>query len=337
MKNVGADIADVASESGWVVRPVSAIASPHDVISIADAAIIVMPVNPVAAAPYMLLARDLRVRKFPVVYYGPVEGRPSPLAIQKWMLGSFPIVAPSEYVRDKLVEVGFGVVDVVRHGVNLRLVERSKPYFAMARNKVRRGLENKVVFGTVAFYHVRKGLERLADAIRLVTQEVKDVHFIIVTTDRGRLKLGDLPNTTIETAFGARSRQEVFAWYSALDWVIIPSLAEGFGLPLIEANAVGAPVIHNALPPLMEITDETVNIVFQFDNVYEKNVGDGIVYEMHDYNPERLAKAILKAYDETVNARDEYVERKKRAIEHARRYDIRKLYPHLLKLLSEVT
>ncbi|MBK8020081.1 MAG: glycosyltransferase family 4 protein [Chloroflexi bacterium] len=46
------------------------------------------------------------------------------------------------------------------------------------------------------------------------------------------------------------------ALYSLAAMVVLPSLQEGFGLPLVEAMTCGAPVIHSDLPVLNEITGE---------------------------------------------------------------------------------
>lgn len=46
---------------------------------------------------------------------------------------------------------------------------------------------------------------------------------------------------------------EVAALYSAARWVVMPSLYEGFGLPLVEAMAVGAPLLCSDIPVLREV------------------------------------------------------------------------------------
>jgi alpha-1,3-rhamnosyl/mannosyltransferase len=49
------------------------------------------------------------------------------------------------------------------------------------------------------------------------------------------------------------SRDVLQALYYGAGAFVFPSLAEGFGLPVIEALAVGLPVIANDLPSLVEI------------------------------------------------------------------------------------
>jgi glycosyltransferase involved in cell wall biosynthesis len=49
------------------------------------------------------------------------------------------------------------------------------------------------------------------------------------------------------------SEQELHALYAHARVVLIPSRAEGFGLPLLEAFAAGAPVVASAIPALKEV------------------------------------------------------------------------------------
>lgn len=48
--------------------------------------------------------------------------------------------------------------------------------------------------------------------------------------------------------------QAVAALYNAFDVLLLPSRAEGFGIPLIEAQACGTPVITNAVTSMPELT-----------------------------------------------------------------------------------
>ncbi len=52
------------------------------------------------------------------------------------------------------------------------------------------------------------------------------------------------------------SRHELARVYAHASVVLVPSIAEGFGLPVIEALACGTPVIANDIPVFREIMTE---------------------------------------------------------------------------------
>jgi glycosyltransferase involved in cell wall biosynthesis len=54
------------------------------------------------------------------------------------------------------------------------------------------------------------------------------------------------------------SRDELASLYSSATAVVVPSLAEGFGIPVIEALACGAPVVASDIPVLREVGFEGV-------------------------------------------------------------------------------
>ena len=55
--------------------------------------------------------------------------------------------------------------------------------------------------------------------------------------------------------------QELRLWYNAADAFVYPSLFEGFGLPVLEAMASGAPVICSDAPSLQEVAGDAAMIV----------------------------------------------------------------------------
>jgi glycosyltransferase involved in cell wall biosynthesis len=58
--------------------------------------------------------------------------------------------------------------------------------------------------------------------------------------------------------FPKLGRRELAPYYRAAAAVVLPSLAEGFGLPVIEALACGAPVVVSDIPVLVQVGGEGV-------------------------------------------------------------------------------
>ncbi len=60
---------------------------------------------------------------------------------------------------------------------------------------------------------------------------------------------------------GFLPEQDLCLWYNAADGFVYPSLFEGFGLPVLEAMASGAPVICSDAPSLQEVAGDAALIV----------------------------------------------------------------------------
>jgi glycosyltransferase involved in cell wall biosynthesis len=57
------------------------------------------------------------------------------------------------------------------------------------------------------------------------------------------------------TITGAISDAELMNWYRQAAVVVLPSHLEGFGLPILEAMAMGIPTVASTLPAIREVTD----------------------------------------------------------------------------------
>ena len=106
------------------------------------------------------------------------------------------------------------------------------------------------------------------------------------------------------------SHQEVFAQYVAADLVCFVSLYEGFGVPIIEANIVGRPLITSNLEPMGSIAGDaaclvdpknTISIkqavmrVIQ-DKEYRENLVDNGFLNAQRYSPSAVAARYLDVY-----------------------------------------
>lgn len=74
-------------------------------------------------------------------------------------------------------------------------------------------------------------------------------------------------------------RSEVVNTYAACDLLVFASTYEGFGLPIIEAQAVGRPVVTSDLLSMPEVAGGAACLVNPFD---VKSIRDGILRVMRD-------------------------------------------------------
>lgn len=76
------------------------------------------------------------------------------------------------------------------------------------------------------------------------------------------------------------SREALLEQYIKADMLIFASTYEGFGLPIVEANALGRPVISSNLSPMTEVANGAACLVDPFDAM---SIGAGVKRVMEDY------------------------------------------------------
>ena len=335
LREVARDIAYVAQRQKLTPIMLDYTAEASELSRMFDRGIVVMAWNPLYVTPYALLVRDLNRLKTKTIMYTTTEGEIPKRFVHDWEKREVPLVANSEYTRRKLVKVGLNVIDVVPHGVNFEVVEKARPLVDAARRMLREKLGDGVYFVTVASAHPRKGLARYAKVVAKAREKCKECKFWIVTQSSAKSFFNGIDGVFVDTGFGKRSKTEIFALLGAADWYVQPTLAEGFGLPVLEAMAMGTPVVHTAYEPLTEFTEPSANILVRYEDVKYDTFGEGLYYELHLYDINDFVDAILEAYDIAKNRREEYEERSKRVEKHARQYDVVKVYTKLLKIVRQ--
>lgn len=118
---------------------------------------------------------------------------------------------------------------------------------------------------TVGTIEPRKNLPTLVRAFAALCNEFP--HDLVLAGPEGWL-MDEIERTIAESGIGARVRRIGFvddgalvALYSGADAVAIPSLYEGFGLPVLEAMASGAPVLTSNVSSLPEVAGNAALLV----------------------------------------------------------------------------
>jgi len=106
--------------------------------------------------------------------------------------------------------------------------------------------------------------------------------------------------------------QEVALHYQKSDLVIFVSTFEGFGMPIIEANQSGRPVITSNLSPMKEVAGNAAHLV-------------------DPYNVEEIKKGVFKIINDS-DYRKQLIER---GLENAKFYDIASVTQQFLMLYSK--
>jgi glycosyltransferase involved in cell wall biosynthesis len=150
-------------------------------------------------------------------------------------------------------------VHVVPHGVPAALLATPGPDEA-ARVAERLSLPEGYVLA-VGTIEPRKGLDLLVEA--MAAAGAPDLP-LVVAGPRG---WGGVDLAAIADAHGLRPERlrllgritdaELAVVLRRASVLAVPSRAEGFGLPVLEAMAAGVPVVHSDAPALVELSDET--------------------------------------------------------------------------------
>ncbi|HEX7976006.1 MAG TPA: glycosyltransferase family 1 protein [Anaerolineales bacterium] len=223
-----------------------------------------------------LLPRFSRVRS--VFTLNDLTYRLVPQAHQGWnrrflslMMGRFlqaadVVIAISESTRQdaaRLYNIDPARIEVVYDGVSPRFHPAAQEDREAVRQKY--GLPGHFIL-YVGMIEPRKNLVTLLRAYRKLRDEKLEQR-LVIAGKRGWLAEGffralaglDLENDVLLPGFIAE--QDLPALYSAADVFAYPSLYEGFGLPVLEAMACGAPVVCSNSSSLPELAGEAALMV----------------------------------------------------------------------------
>jgi glycosyltransferase involved in cell wall biosynthesis len=169
------------------------------------------------------------------------------------------LIAVSQHTKDMIVEhlgVSEDRIFVARHGVDPHF--RRLPKADVEAYRARSGLQRPYLL-FVGTAEPRKNLLRLVDAYaRLRHQGHDDLQLVVAgksawgsTALREHIDgLGLAPHVRL---LGYVPAEDLPLLYNGADVFSLPSIAEGYGMPLLEAMACGVPVVASNLTALPEV------------------------------------------------------------------------------------
>ncbi|HET8783887.1 MAG TPA: glycosyltransferase family 1 protein [Pyrinomonadaceae bacterium] len=177
------------------------------------------------------------------------------------------IITPTEAIKTEVcnhLSVGLEKVVVTREAPR-GLFRRLEPAQTVELQK-RLGIEKDFILfvGTV---EPRKNLERLVQAFEQIVRSTSLTPQLVIAGGEGWL-MDDFAAGIAKRGLAGRvlltgylHDAELCALYSACSVFVYPSLYEGFGLPLVEAMACGAPVITSDIPSIRETVEDSARLV----------------------------------------------------------------------------
>lgn len=214
-----------------------------------------------ARVPRIVVIYDLSFRRYPETFTIRTRrflGRSVPHAIER----ADAVVAISEFTRQEILSL-YSVepekVVVIPCGIDPNAF-RALPSAEVDAALLRHGLTRGYVL-TVGTLEPRKNLLGLVSAYRSLPLEVKERHPLIIVGGKG------WRDTEIVQELAAASSEPIRrlgyvedadlpALYNGAAMFAYPTLYEGFGLPVLEAMACGAPVVTSNVASLPEVAGE---------------------------------------------------------------------------------
>ncbi len=231
------------------------------------------------------------------------------------------IVTISNYSVEK-IQRHYGIepqkIRIVPNGVD---VEKFKPIQNSNELRHQFGLGNGPVVLFVGSLIPRKGLPYLVEAAKKIVKEQPDITFLIV----GEGPLKQQTTASIEAAnlsvnfkfLGALKDDTLNAAYNCTDMFVLPSIQEGQGIVLLEAQASGKPIVAFDIGGVNEAvrnnetgllvkrgnTDELADALLRFlsdDALREKMGANGRKFVSENFTWDICAQKMLKVYHEAL-------------------------------------
>jgi glycosyltransferase involved in cell wall biosynthesis len=157
------------------------------------------------------------------------------------------IVTVSKYSRDKIIQfydADTAKIRIVPNGVDL---QRFKPVQGLESIKRQIGIDSKLCVLFVGRLIPRKGLSFLIEAAKYVVKEFKETIFVIVgdgpLKNHLRAYLEEINLSGNFVFIGDVNENVLPALYNCADVFALPSIQEGQGIALLEAQATAKPVV----------------------------------------------------------------------------------------------
>lgn len=177
------------------------------------------------------------------------------------------ITTISEQVKNEIIQLTKCNEEKI-HVIYIPVAEIFKPRFPKSQQRIPKLL--------LVGYAPNKNFERIINAIQGIECELH------VVGKRSDLYERQLKKLNISYVYASGYDQiQMYEKYAEVDVLVFASTYEGFGMPIIEAQAVGLPVITSNCSSMPEVAGDGAHLVDPFN---EEDIRKGILQVLSDEN-----------------------------------------------------
>ncbi len=225
----------------------------------------------ICPVPFVLTVNDLAWETNPEVFPAAIRLRLRKL-VPKSAHRARLVLTVSEFTKKCLIDY-YGLderkIVVTYHGIS-SIYQPVRDAAALERIRMKHKLPERFIL-YVGKLQARKNLPRLLSAFRSLVQQGSIPHHLVLVGKRtwtsdetfAAIDSPELKGRVVVT--GEVPLDELALLYAAAEMFVFPSLAEGFGLPPLEAMACGTPVISSNATSLPEVVGNAGILIDPYD------------------------------------------------------------------------
>ena len=200
------------------------------------------------------------------------------------------IIADSQTTKEDIIKF----LEIPEEKIRVIYLAPSEEFAPQDDEKIKSALQKykikKPYILSVGTQEPRKNIQKLLDVFEKIVAERKDMHMVLT----GKYGWGPgyhTPQNVIWTDYV--TQDDLKALYSGCRVFAYPSLYEGFGLPILEAMACGAPVVTSNNSSMAEIAKDAAILV---DPRSEQQIKKAIelVLDLNMENYQKMVKASIE-------------------------------------------
>lgn len=211
------------------------------------------------------------------------------------------IAVKNYYVNN--LHVPQGKISVIPNGVDLKLYSKSEKLRNEYRNKLKLGQQD-VVLIDVANFHPNKGHKHLIKAFSQIKQSISNAKLLLVGEGVERPRIQSLASKTnhADSIHFLGNRNDIPELLNCSDIYVSPTYFEGMSNSLMEAMAIGLPVVTTAIPENALLIKNGFNgLLIPMDDRLDISLSQGLISLIKnpkgkDWLGTNARKTILETY-----------------------------------------